>query len=277
MDIDSIKKFLEKIGEPKYRLMQIIKAVYKDRILNFDEITTIPKNLRDALFKSFKILPFDEEKIFNTRITPLQKGMRPIKSLLRLADGNKIETVILPNENGWTACISTQAGCALGCKFCATGKMGFKRNLTSEEIADQILYWRGLLQVVGDMSTCRLRVNSQHCEKEACLRGQVRCGITNIVYMGMGEPFLNWENTKKSLKNLTDKNMFAFGSRSISISTAGIPDGIINFAKNFPQMNLAVSLHAANDKKRSELMPINKKHNLNDLKNAILEYFKLTN
>ncbi|MFH1030827.1 MAG: 23S rRNA (adenine(2503)-C(2))-methyltransferase RlmN [bacterium] len=264
MDIEKIQKFFEKKGEPKYRISQIKKAFYKDGILNFDKITTIPKHLRDSLIENFKILSIEEKSILpNIPFSPKKSRanetkLYPAKALLRLNDMNIIETVLLPNENGWTCCISTQAGCPLGCKFCATGKMGFKRNLTSEEITDQILYWRAY---INDDYVCRLRSEA----------------LSNIVYMGMGEPFLNWKNTKKSLEDLINKNLFGYGSRSISVSTAGIPEGIINFAKNFPQMNLAISLHSANDKKRSDLMPINKKYGLFDLKNAIIEYFKITN
>lgn len=267
MDIEKIQKFLKKNGEPKYRISQIKEAFYKDGILNFDKITTIPKRLRDSLIKNFKILSIEEKSILpNIPFPPKKMGTNetklcPAKALLRLNDTNIIETVLLPNESGWTCCISTQAGCPLGCEFCATGKMGFKRDLTSEEITDQILYWRAYLNNTNDSYGCRLRAET----------------LTNIVYMGMGEPFLNWKNTKKSLGDLINKDLFGYGSRSISVSTAGIPEGIINFAKNFPQMNLAISLHSANDKKRSELMPINKKYSLSHLKKAITEYFKITN
>ncbi|MFH0854043.1 MAG: 23S rRNA (adenine(2503)-C(2))-methyltransferase RlmN [bacterium] len=262
MDIISLQKLLEKNGEPKYRISQIKKAVYQDNILEFDKITTIPKKLRVSLSENFKILSFEEEKIIETSPNFSLSRRGTLKALLRLIDGAVIETVLLPNESGWTSCISTQSGCALGCKFCATGKMGFKRNLTSEEITDQILYWRGYLKTGAKTDRCSVYTSFK---------------LTNIVYMGMGEPFLNWENTKKSLSNLTSKDLFEYGDRLISVSTSGIPEGIINFAKEFPQMNLAISLHSANDKKRSYLMPINKKYSILDLKNAILEYFKITN
>lgn len=244
MQIENLKKILTENGEPKFRLSQIQKAIFQDGIANFSEISTIPKNLRELLENKIKILSFDVEKVL------ISKDGLSLKALLELTDGNKIESVLLsPIAGKWSVCISSQVGCSLNCSFCATGKNGFQRNLTAEEISDQVLFWRQYLKETK---------------------------LTSIVYMGMGEPFLNWDEVKKSLHNLLDKNLFAFGSRSISISTAGIPTGINFLAEEFPQINLAISLHFATDEKRNQFMPINKKYNLEELKKALRDYFSKT-
>ncbi len=240
-----LAKLLEDNNQPKFRLEQVKKAIFQDGVFSFENITTISKELREKLKENLDILSFFPDK------TLVSKDKRSIKALLKLKDGNLIETVFIsPKPNIWSACISSQVGCPLGCGFCATGKGGFKRNLTAEEITDQILYWKQYMKKKG-------------------LAGV----FSNIVYMGMGEPFLNWEEVSKSLRNLTDPDLFGFSSRSISVSTAGIPEGIEKLAMKFPQINLAVSLHFSADEKRDKFMPINKKHNLEKLKNSLRSYF----
>lgn len=244
MNLEKLEKFLEKNNQPKFRLIQIKKAVFRDGIYSFSEISTIPKDFQKKLKKEIKILSFDVEKIL------VSKDRRSAKALLKLQDGNNIETVLIsPKPSKWSSCISVQVGCPLGCLFCLSGKMGFKRNLTAEEITDQVLFWKQYL---------KKNKNST---------------ISNIVFMGMGEPFLNWEEVKESLKDLTDKNLFGFGSRSISVSTAGIPEGISKLAEEFPQINLAISLHFVDAEKRKIYMPIARKHDLGELKKAIENYF----
>ena len=147
----------------------------------------------------------------------------------------------------------------MGCRFCATGKMGFKRNLTAEEITDQILFWR---QYLKKFQNSKFKIKNYT--------------ISNIVYMGMGEPFLNWEEVSKSIKDLTNKKLFGLGSRSLSISTVGIAEGIEKMALEFPQINLAISLHFASDEKRTTYMPINKKDNLESLKQSLKKYFQIS-
>jgi 23S rRNA (adenine(2503)-C(2))-methyltransferase len=255
MDIGKLEKFLEENDQPKFRLEQIVKAVYQDGVFKFSEISNIPKNLREELDKKIKILSFEAEKIL------VSSGKSSAKALLKLKDGNFTETVLIsPKPNIWSVCISCQVGCPMNCAFCATGARGFKRNLTIKEITDQVLFWKQYLA---------FNLSSYKEER--------RNNISNVVYMGMGEPFLNWENVRESLAILTDKKYFNFGSRSISVSTAGIPEGIKNLAKNFPQINLAVSLHFADDEKRNRYMPINKKYNLSELRKALEEYFSQCN
>lgn len=252
MDLNKLEKFLKNNSQPKFRLEQIKKAVYQDGVFSFLEISNIPLDLRKILEKEINMLSFEVEKVL------VSKDKRSIKALLKLSDGNKIETVLLsPRPGDWTACISSQAGCPLGCAFCATGKMGFKRNLTAEEITDQILFWKNYPQ---------LKAKSQKLK--------VVNNVSNIVYMGMGEPFLNWKEVKKSVEDLINPKLFNIGSRSISISTVGVKGGIENFLSDFPQVNLAISLHFADNEMRSQYMPADKAYNLNDIKNDLKKYFQ---
>ena len=249
MNIKEINEFLKSNNLPDYRLKQIIKAVYQDGVSCFSEITTISKELREKMSKEIEILSFEAENVLESR------DKKSFKALLKLSDGNYIETVLLsPISNHWSACVSSQAGCALGCKFCATGDSGFKRNLTSEEITDQILFWKQYIK-----------------------KNNLAGSFQSIVFMGMGEPFMNYKEVSKSIKSLMDFGLFNFGARHISVSTAGLPEGIKKLAKDFPQVNLAISLVAANDEKRSELMPINKKYKLAEIKKALDYYFDKTN
>lgn len=253
MNIQKLEQFLKENGQPKFRLGQIKKAIFKDGFLAWDGITTISLDLRKRLEKEMRMLSFDVEKVL------VSKDKRSMKALLKLSDGNRIETVLLsPRPNSWTVCVSSQVGCPLCCEFCATGKGGLKRNLTAEEITDQILFWKRYLS-----ST------SPHP-----LLNKERGILNNIVYMGMGEPFLNWEEVKKSVENLTDPKMFEFGSRSISISTAGVPDGIEKFLAEFPQVNLAFSLHFADNEMRSRYMPTNRRYDLEKIRETLKKYFQ---
>ena len=277
MNIKKLEEFLVGNNLPKFRLAQIKKAVFQDGVLSFSEITIIPKDLRGMLENNLNILSFEVEQVLEA------KDEQSIKALLRLknchselvseskrsesnkilkqvqddAKGDLIETVLIsPKPGVWSACISCQVGCQMGCRFCATGKMGFRRNLTTEEITDQILFWRQYLKA------------SEANEAKSC--------VNNIVFMGMGEPFNNWQNVSESIKILTDKDLFGFGSRSLSVSTSGVAEGIVRMAKEFPQVNLALSLHFANDEKRSRFMPVNLKDDMSALKKALQEYFQIT-
>lgn len=180
------------------------------------------------------------------------KDGRSAKALITLDDGLPVETVLMKHQGRQTICVSSQIGCPLGCLFCATGQMGFKRNLTAEEIAEQILFW------------------ARYLKKE-------NQKITNVVFMGMGEPFLNYDEVMAAIKILNDKDGLNIGSRHIAVSTVGIPEGIEKFAGEPLQVNLAISLHAATDKLRSQIVPINKKYPLKDVLRAAQQYIKKTN
>ena len=255
MDIIKLGKFLKEKGEKDYRLKQIKKAVFCDLINNWDEATALSKELREELKKEFPIASLELLNLIES------KNKDSIKAIFKLEDGNIIETVLMKHLNTKeddvkagrnTVCISSQAGCAIGCGFCATGKMGLKRNLTSEEIVDQILLFARLLKK----------------ENQA---------VNNVVFMGMGEPFLNYDNTIEAIRILNDKDGFNLGIRHISVSTCGITPGIEKFADENFQANLAISLHASDDKTRSKLMPINNKYPLAELMKAVNYYVEKTN
>ncbi|MDD5290712.1 MAG: 23S rRNA (adenine(2503)-C(2))-methyltransferase RlmN [Patescibacteria group bacterium] len=249
MDFIKLQSILKEIGEPAFRYRQIKDAFTKQFVLDFKNISTISKSLAEDLAEKISPLSFKAEKILES------KDGLSFKALLRLSDGAVIETVLLsPLPGRWSACLSSQVGCSLACRFCATGQGGFRRNLTSEEITDQVLFWKNFF-------------------KEKKLAGK----FSSLVFMGMGEPFLNWPEVKSALKILIDKEFFNLGSRSISVSTSGIPDGIKNMAREFPQINLAVSLIFPNDRQRSQYMPVNRRFNLNQLKKALTYYFSKTN
>jgi len=259
MDIKKLQQFLDENGLPKFRLGQIQKAIFTDGVFSFGEITTLSKELREKMEKELRLLSFEIEKVLTA------KDGQSIKALLKLHSGDLIETVLISPKPGiWSACISCQVGCAMGCRFCATGKMGFKRDLTAEEITDQILFWKQYLKKNSSdlFENCELKIEN--------------CDVNNIVYMGMGEPFNNWKEVSESIKILTDEKLFGFGSRSISVSTSGIAEGIERMANEFPQVNLAISLHFASNEKRNRFMPINKKDNLENLRDALKKYFTIT-
>lgn len=221
-----IEKFLVKEGEPKYRAGQIFIAIFKEGIDDFDKITTISKTLRSKLKQEFSLLSLS--------VAGSNELGKTKKILFKLADGEKIESVLMKYKSGdkiWNSlCLSSQVGCALGCKFCATGKIGFKRNLTVDEIIDQILYFI-----------------SQGIK------------IDNISFMGMGEPLLN-PNIYEAIGVLTDKRLFGFSQRKINVSTVGIVPGIKELNKLFPEINIAFSLHTPFEDQREEMMPVSKKY-----------------
>lgn len=237
---------LESLDIPAYRSSQIMRAVYCEGTLNFNEITTLSVKLRKILEENIKILSISPEKILKS------KDAKTEKALFRLSDGNKIESVLMRfNDGRNSVCVSSQAGCRLGCKFCATGAAGFGRDLTAEEIADQALFCSTLLVK----------------EKKH---------ITNIVYMGMGEPFMNYDNVISSVKMLNDKEALNIGARNITISTSGICDGIEKLAAEGLQVNLAVSLHAPNQSIRETIMPVAKLFPLDKLMSSIKKYIQKT-
>ncbi|MDR3559039.1 MAG: 23S rRNA (adenine(2503)-C(2))-methyltransferase RlmN, partial [Candidatus Pacebacteria bacterium] len=177
MNIHKLKKFLEESNQPKFRLEQIKKAVYQDGVSDFSEITNIPKDLREKLREEMNILSFTAQNISGA------EDKRSVKALLKLRDGNLIETVLIsPKLGDWSVCISSQAGCPLGCAFCATGRGGFKRNLTAEEITDQVLFWK---QYLNKNSSVALSCHDYVTSSPEYGRGGK---LNNIVFMGMGEP-----------------------------------------------------------------------------------------
>ena len=245
ISLEHLTQRLETWGEPQFRAQQIWQAIYHDLATSPDEITTLPKLLREKLKAEFtlgSLSPAAEARSSDGQTRKL---------LFRLPDGKSIEAVLMGYEKRRTTCISTQAGCAMGCVFCATGQMGFRRHLRAGEIVEQVLWFARELKAKGDR-------------------------LTNIVVMGMGEPFHNYEATMAAVDRLNDPAGFNFGARRITLSTAGLAPMIERFAAERRQVNLAVSLHAATDELRSELLPINKKYPLAVLFEAVRKYYALT-
>lgn len=242
MDLTRFQSLFDK--EPKYRLEQAKKALFCDLIQNWQEAEGLPLGLREKLNKECSIEITAE--IF------VSKDKDAIKALLTLKDGLKIEAVLMRHKDKRnTVCVSSQVGCALNCSFCATGKMGLQRNLEVSEIVEQVLFFARYL-------------------------GKIKERVTNIVFMGMGEPFLNYQNVIEAIKILNDNEGFNLGARHFSISTAGIIEGIEKLAEEKLQINLAVSLHAPNDELRLKLMPINKKYPIKKILDSVDNYIRKT-
>jgi len=245
ISLEHLTQRLETWGEPQFRAQQIWQAIYHDLATSPDEITTLPKLLREKLKAEFtlgSLSPAAEARSSDGQTRKL---------LFRLPDGKSIEAVLMGYEKRRTTCISTQAGCAMGCVFCATGQMGFRRHLSAGEIVEQVLWFARELRQKDDR-------------------------LTNVVVMGMGEPFHNYDATMAAVDILNDPQGFNFGARRITISTVGLAPMIERFAKEKRQVNLAVSLHAATDPLRTELLPINKKYPLAVLFDAVRKYYETT-
>lgn len=243
MDFKKFKKSFD--CEPKYRLNQAQKSLFQDLIKNWQEAIGLPLVLREKLEKNFPI------EISSESFT--SKDKNTVKTLLTLEDGLEVETVLMRHiDKRNTVCVSSQVGCPMNCAFCATGKMGFKRNLEVWEILEQILFFARYLK--------------QDNEK-----------ITNVVFMGMGEPFMNYQNIMTAIKILNDKNGFNLGARHISISTCGVTEGIEKLAEENLQINLAISLHAPDNETRSKIMPANKNYPIEKILKAVDDYIKKTN
>lgn len=239
MDFSCVKKVLK--SQPSYRLKQAKRLVFFNLIESWNQATSFPPPLREKLNKKCSLEI--KAKTF------VSKNKKTIKALIELmSDGLKIESVLMKHKDKRnTVCVSSQVGCALGCVFCATGKMGFKRNLNTHEIVNQVLFFARYLKK----------------KKEK---------ITNIVFMGMGEPFLNYKNVIEAIRILNDKQGFNLGARNFSISTVGIIDGIKELSNENLEINLAVSLHAVDDSLRSKIAPANKNYPLLKILKAVDNY-----
>lgn len=242
MDLNKLERFLE--TEPKYRLKQAKEAVFQKLIENWQEATFFPLELRQKL---------NEECPLSIKAeTFVSKAKNSIKARITLKDGIQIESALLLHKDGRnTVCVSSQAGCPLGCKFCSTGKAGFKRNLEPIEIVEQLIFF------------------ARHLKKE-------KKDATNVVFMGMGEPFLNYENVMRAIKIFNDKNGINIGARNISISSVGIIKNIKRLSEEKLQLNLAISLNAPNNELRADIMPINKEYPIETIFKAVDDYIKKT-
>ncbi len=237
--IEDFEKLLGDLGEKRYKARQLASWIYAKGATDFAQMTELSKDLREKLSQ---IAFIDSIKLTKRQVS--QKDLSE-KFLFELSDGEKIETVLMWEGKRVTICLSTQVGCQLGCTFCATGKMGFKRNLTAGEIVDQII-----------------ALQDRH--------------ITHVVLMGMGEPLLNYDHTLKALKIMNNEMGFSFAAKRITLSTVGIPPMIEKLTEEKLKIKLAISLNAPTDAKRDKLMPINKKHPLKKLLDAVKYFIKKT-
>jgi len=244
-----LKELVTSWGEPPYRADQVWGWLYRSLATDFQEMTNLPRELREKLAEATLLQTMKplEEKVSADGLTR--------KVLFALRDDQTIESVLMHYERRHTTCISTQVGCALGCVFCATGQCGFVRNLTAGEIIEQVLYFARQLTDQGRRTTRP---------------------ITNVVFMGMGEPLANYEATWQAIETLTDDQGFNLGARRITISTVGLVAGIRRLAEEGAQIGLAVSLHAATDELRDRLVPINRRYPLTQLMAACRHYVERT-
>jgi 23S rRNA (adenine2503-C2)-methyltransferase len=241
LNFPEIKAQFEAMGEKSFRAKQVFEWLWKKNAGTFEEMSNLSKDLREKLETHFFIdkIVLDDQQISSDKT---------IKCAFEVETGKVVEGVLIPTSSRTTACISSQVGCSLSCTFCATGKLKLMRNLTAGEIVDQVVYLR-------DQAENRY--------------GQT---LTNIVYMGMGEPLLNYKNVLRSTEMLTSEEGLGISPRRITVSTAGIAKMIKKLGDDQVKFNLALSLHAANDKKRSQIMEINDSNDLESLREA-LEYF----
>lgn len=254
-------------GQPRYRADQVWEWLYKKLATAPAEMTNLPQELRARLAAEGRINPL--ALIYEQRSSDGQT----VKWLFRLPDGLTIETVLMLYDERRTVCISTQAGCAMGCVFCATGQAGLARNLTAGEIVAQVLAAaRWLAQAAGDRSQA-----AGSSRRSAISNQQSAIGnLTNVVVMGMGEPLANYDRTWQALRTITDPAGFGLGARHVTVSTVGLPPGIRRMAEEPLQINLAVSLHAPNDALRGRLTPINHRYPIAEVLAAVRDYVTQT-
>lgn len=243
LTVSELEEYFQSIGEKRFRSSQVFNWLYNQLATSFDDMGTLPKKLRTKLEHDFTVETLTMQTVQSSAETKTKKFLYLTK------DNHSIETILIPDGKRNTLCISTQVGCPLDCKFCATGLMGYKRNLTVSEIVDQYLY------------------TAREVGKDV---------ITNIVFMGMGEPLLNFENTLKSVGLFTGEHSNRVSRRRITVSTSGIPDKITELADSPYRVKLALSLHSAFDDIRSKIMPVNTRYPLQDVMDAVKYYTKIT-
>jgi len=245
LSLEQLTEKLTALGEKPFRAKQVHEWLWKKRATSFDEMTNLSKSLRKVI---------DENFIINAiKLSESQKSKdRTIKNAFLLADDAVIEGVLIPTKKRMTACVSVQVGCSLSCAFCATGKLKRVRNLNPDEIYDQVVM-----------------ISNQ-------AKDEYSVPLSNIVFMGMGEPLLNYKNLMDSIDKITSKEGLGMSPKRITVSTAGISKMIVKMADDGVRFNLALSLHAANDAKRNKIMPINETNNLEVLKEAMVYFAEKT-
>lgn len=241
-DLEELKNELKQMGEKPFRAEQIFKWLYQEKVKEFDEMTNLSLELREKLKENYTMC--------NYKILKKQKSKDgTIKYLFDVLDGNAIETVLMSYHHGYSLCVSSQIGCKMGCKFCASTGIKFIRNLTSGEIVEQVLA----------------------VEQDENIR------ISNIVFMGIGEPLDNYDNVVNAIRIINNQKGLSIGARHISISTSGLVPKIYKLAEENIQCTLSISLHASNNEKRSSMMPVNNRYPIEELLQACKDYIKKTN
>jgi 23S rRNA (adenine2503-C2)-methyltransferase len=245
LSLEELIAYFETIGEKKYRAKQVWEWLWKKHAQSFEDMTNLSKELRQTLSANF-ILP-----AISTNASQYS-GDGTVKTRFKTFDGHMVEGVLIPVDERQTACVSSQVGCSLSCKFCATGYMDRKRNLTFDEIYDEV----ALLNEVAEKTYGKK--------------------LSNIVFMGMGEPLLNYKNVLKAIERITAHDGLGMSAKRITVSTAGVAKMIRQLGDDGVKFNLALSLHAANDKKRNEIMPINETNNIKALIEALNYFYEKT-
>lgn len=240
-NLEDLKQEFINIGEKPFRAEQVFKWIYESNVTSFDEMTNLSLELREKLKQNYTLC------IYNVlRKQEAKDGTK--KYLFDVLDGNAIETVLMQYIHGYTLCVSSQIGCKMGCKFCASTGIQFVRNLTSGEIVEQLLA----------------------VERDAEVK------ISNVVFMGIGEPLDNYDNVVNAIRIINNQKGINIGARHISVSTSGLVPKIYDLAKENIQCTLSISLHATTDEKRSEMMPVNNRYNIEELLTACREYINTT-
>jgi len=258
INIRKIQEILK--SESKFRTKQVYEAVFSRFVESWDEISSLPASLREKL---------KNEASLEIKAEVLESADKHSVKAVIVFPGGRVETVLLRHGDGRnTVCVSSQIGCLLGCDFCLTGQSGFSRSLDSYEIVEQVLFFSRYLKThpVRSGTVHPSREGNSHFER-----------VSNVVFMGMGEPFLNYDEVMKAIRFLNDKETFNIGARKISVSTCGIIEGIKKFSKEPLQLNLAISLHAPNDEIRRELMPVAFNNPMLNLLRTIKSYIEKTN
>ena len=241
-NLDSLKEEMKLLGEKPFRAEQIFKWLYQDKVSSFDEMLNLSLDLREKLKQYYTICNFEI-------IRKQESSDGTKKYLFDVLDGNAIETVLMSYHHGYSVCVSTQIGCKMGCKFCASTGIKFIRSLSSGEIVEQII----------------------KIEQGTGVR------VSNVVFMGIGEPLDNYENVVNAIRILNNPKGINIGARHISVSTSGLVPMIYKLAEENIQCTLSISLHATTDEKRSSMMPVNKRYNIEELLQACKDYIKVTN
>ena len=264
LSLGELEQFFSEKGQPKFRAKQLYRQVYVKHAGSFDEMTDLPAGLREKLSLDATLESLKPVQVFEG-----DEGLTR-KALFQFPDGVVVETVLMVYPDRATVCVSSQAGCPMGCTFCATAKLGHLYDLTPGQMVQQVLWASRTLEEMRDgfdpKKVSRHRVKRENYPKS----------LTNVVFMGMGEPFNNYDNWWAAVERLHDPDGYNMGARSFTVSTVGLVPGIDRLAESGLQVNLAISLHTANDERRSKMMPVNRRYPIASLMASIRNYIEKT-